>query len=126
MDGQAGGVQTRLRAGALDSRLRGNDGSGREGDDIDTTMVDLIKWAGPWAAFIAYALREFKERRTMESIIKRYEQMEEHHAEHADILTKLIERLEPGSSLIEHITYSTQVLTRLCERIESWDRRTPR
>jgi len=87
----------------------------------------LIKWGGPWAAFILYALKEFKERRQIESMLRRYEKFEEEHNAQllasTGILTTLIERLEPGSALTEHISYSTQVLTRLCERIEAWDRR---
>lgn len=97
---------------------------------MDQTTIELIKWGGPWAAFILYALREFRERRQMDAVLKRYEAFEEEHNSQllrsTEVLTKLIERLEPGSVLTEHITYSTQVLTRLCERIESWDRRTPR
>lgn len=94
---------------------------------MDQTTIELIKWGGPWAAFILFALREFRERRQIETMLQRYEEFEAQHNDQlmrsTEILTKLIERLEPGSALTEHISYSTQVLTRLCERIETWDRR---
>lgn len=97
---------------------------------MDQTTIELIKWGGPWAAFVLYALREFRERRQIEGVLRRYEEFEAQHNEQllqsTVVLTKLIERLEPGSVLTEHITYSTQVLTRLCERIETWDRRVAR
>lgn len=94
---------------------------------MDQWTIDLIKWAGPWAAFVLYALKEFRERRQIEAVLKRYEEFEAQHNDQlmrsTEALTRLIERLEPGSALTEHISYSTQVLTRLCERIETWDRR---
>lgn len=97
---------------------------------MDPTTVELIKWGGPWAAFVLYALRELRERRQIEMVLRRYEEFEAQHNEQimrsTEALTKLIERLEPGSALTEHITYSTQVLTKLCDRIESWDRRMAR
>jgi len=94
---------------------------------MDATTIELIKWAGPWAAFVVYALREFRERRQIEAVLQRYEEFEAQHNDQllrsTEALTKLIERLEPGSALTEHITWNTQSLTRLCERNETWDRR---
>lgn len=94
---------------------------------MDYQLVEVLKWAGPAAAIIYFVLRELKERRSLESILAGYERIvfEQGTAltRTAETLAQLIERLEPGSTLTEHIAYSTQVLTRLCERIESWDRR---
>jgi hypothetical protein len=90
-------------------------------------VIELIKWGGPWAAFILFALREFRERRQIETVLKRYEEFEAQHnrqlLDSTGALTQLIERLEPGSALTKHISSNTQVLTLLCERIEAWDRR---
>lgn len=94
---------------------------------MDYQIVDLLKWAGPAAALIYFGLRELKERRSLDEVIKGYERMateqQQALAQTSKALAQLIERLEPGSALTEHISYNTQVLTRLCERIESWDRR---
>lgn len=94
---------------------------------MDYQIVDLLKWAGPAAALIYFGLRELKERRSIEDIVKGYERLAAEQqrtlAHTAETLAQLIERLEPGSALTDHISHSTQVLTRLCERIEGWDRR---
>lgn len=69
---------------------------------MDPQLIELIKWAGPWAAFILYALKELRERRQIDEMLRNYERVVTEH--------------------VQHLTYNTQVLTRLCERIEQWDR----
>ncbi|MBI2882858.1 MAG: hypothetical protein HYY11_02960 [Candidatus Methylomirabilis oxyfera] len=97
---------------------------------MDTQIAELLKWAGPAAALIYFILRELKERRKLDDIIKGYEQVVTDQGaaltKTATALTQLIERLEPGSALTEHLTYNTQVMTKLCDRIDTWDRRMTR
>lgn len=94
---------------------------------MDPQIIDLLKWAGPSAAVILYVLKELKERRQVDAVIEGYRQMQADHVAtlnaNTQALTKLLERLEPGSVLTEHISWNTQILTRLSERIETWDKR---
>lgn len=89
--------------------------------------LELIKWGGPWVAFIVYALKELKERRQVDEVVKRYEQIQQDHVQHltknTEALTQLVERIKTSSKetgpLVDHLTYNTRVLTKLVERIEA-------
>lgn len=91
---------------------------------MDPQIIDLIKWAGPSAAVILYVLKELKERKQVDAVIEGYRQMQADHvatlSANTAALTKLLERLEPGSVLTDHISYNTQILTQLSERIKHW------
>ena len=97
---------------------------------MDQTLIDILKWGGAAAGIVYFVLRELKERRALENIITGYERLAGEQqrvlGKTTEALTQLIERLEPGSVLTEHISLSTQTLTKLCDRIDAWDRRVMR
>lgn len=93
--------------------------------------LELLKWGGPWVAFVVYALKELRERRQVDEVLRHYEQMQQDHVLHltrnTEALTQVVERLKAASKetgpLVEHLTYNTRVLTQLAERLEAWGTR---
>lgn len=89
--------------------------------------LELLKWGGPWVAFVVYALKELRERRQVDEVLQHYEQIQKDHVQHltknTEALTQLVERIKASNKetgpLVEHLTYNTRVLTQLAERIEA-------